>query len=37
MHYLNQADDEDQKYLFGEIIVRFFFALIGKVFGSNNF
>ena len=36
MHNLNQADDEDQKYLFGEIIVRFF-ALIGKVFGSNNF
>jgi len=36
MHILNQADDEDQKYLLGEIVVGFF-AFYCKVFGNNNF
>ena len=33
MHYLNQADDEDQKYLFGEIIVGFFLHLLVRFLG----
>ena len=36
MHILNQADDEDQKYLLGEIVVGFF-AFYCQVFGNNNF